>query len=56
MASKRNVAVFAQLANVFISNVLTKLRLGFGSWLVTVDLFAIFAGSNSLKDLISGKF
>ena len=31
------------LANVFISHVLTKLRLGFGSWLVTVDLFAIFA-------------
>ena len=30
-------------ANVFISHVLTKLRLGFVSWLVTVDLFAIFA-------------
>ena len=31
------------LANVFISHILTKLRLGFVSWLVTVDLFAIFA-------------
>ena len=29
--------------NVFISHVLTKLRLGFVSWLVTVDLFAIFS-------------
>ena len=32
-----------KLANVFISHILTKLRLGFVSWLVTVDLFAIFA-------------
>ena len=31
------------LANVFISHILTKLRLCFGRWLVTVDLFAIFA-------------
>ena len=30
-------------ANVFISHILTKLRLGFVSWLVIVDLFAIFA-------------
>ena len=29
------------LADVFISHVLTKLRLGFGSWLVIVNLFAI---------------
>ena len=43
------------LANVFISHIMTKLRLGFGSSLVTVDLFAIFVGIH-LKDLISGKF
>ena len=45
MVSKRNVVLsLLNLANMFISLVLTKIRLGFGSWLVTVDLFAIFAG------------